>query len=94
MATTSWLGQVIRDLRHERGWTQNDLAGYAGVHPLTILRIEHNHQVGSMRVISLIAPRGVSGTTLPTRLPALTWTLVSRQRPGISCKTIVSSAAC
>lgn len=54
MATTSWLGQVIRDLRHERGWTQNDLAGYAGVHPLTILRIEHNHQVGSMRVISLL----------------------------------------
>ena len=54
MATTSWLGQVIRDLRHERGWTQNDLAGYAGVHPATILRIEHDHTSGSMRVVSLL----------------------------------------
>jgi len=54
MATTSWLGAVIRDLRHERGWTQNDLAGYAGVHPLTILRIEHDQTAGSMRVVSLL----------------------------------------
>ena len=54
MTQKSWIGETIRDLREERGWTQNDLAGVAGVHPLTILRIENLHRPGSVHTVEAL----------------------------------------
>jgi len=49
-----WIGQTIKDLREERKWTQQHLAGLAGVHPLTILRIEQLHRYGSVHTIEAL----------------------------------------
>jgi transcriptional regulator with XRE-family HTH domain len=51
MTTTPWIGNTIRDLREERGWTQQHLAGISGVHPLTILRIENAHRYGGVNTL-------------------------------------------
>jgi len=49
-----WIGTTIKELREERGWTQNHLAGLADVHPLTILRIEQLHRYGSVHTIEAL----------------------------------------
>jgi transcriptional regulator with XRE-family HTH domain len=49
-----WIGQTIKDLREELGWTQNHLGGVSGVHPLTILRIEQAQRYGSVAKIEAL----------------------------------------
>ena len=49
-----WIGEIIKDLREELGWTQQHLAGVSGVHPLTILRIENLHRPGSVHTVEAL----------------------------------------
>jgi transcriptional regulator with XRE-family HTH domain len=49
-----WIGQTIKDLREELGWTQNHLGGVSGVQPLTILCIEQAQRYGSVAKIEAL----------------------------------------
>ena len=49
------LGQKIKKLREEKGWTINQLGLYAGVNPTTIMRIERGESEPSIGNVLRIA---------------------------------------
>lgn len=51
---TKWLGAVVRELREERGWSRNELAAQADVHPLTVLRIELNQRLANVATVQAL----------------------------------------
>lgn len=51
------LGNTIRVLRTERGWTQTDLAEWLGVHRVTVAKLERGGAVDlplAMRAIAIL----------------------------------------
>lgn len=55
------MGDVVRELRHQKGWTQLQLAQYAGVARHTVRDIENT---GLGRITSLERILGVMGYEL------------------------------
>ena len=55
------MGDVVRELRHQKGWTQEQLAQYAGVGRHTVRDIENT---GLGRITSLERILGVMGYEL------------------------------
>ena len=55
------MGDVVRELRHQKGWTQLQLAQYAGVARHTVRDIE---KTGLGRITSLERILGVMGYEL------------------------------
>jgi DNA-binding XRE family transcriptional regulator len=51
------LGQTVRGLRTARGWTQADLAGWLGVHRVTVAKLERGGAVDidvALRAIAML----------------------------------------
>ena len=68
----SGLGRAIRALRRDRGWTQDQLAGWLGVNRQTVISLEQGGPVSlpvAMRAISLlgakvlVVPKGYEGVS-------------------------------
>ncbi len=52
------LGHAVRMLRLGRGWTQTDLAGWLGVHRVTVAKLEHGGAVDLPVALQAIAILG------------------------------------
>lgn len=52
-------GEVIRDARKKRGWSQNELAEHSGVSRPTIARVEANCDVSTGTIGKLAAVLGL-----------------------------------
>ncbi len=48
-------GQRIRDLRRQKGWSQVELGRKAGVHPVTLSKLEIGERVPSMVTLTKLA---------------------------------------
>lgn len=65
MSVSLSLGERVRDLRHERGWTLADLANGAGVSTSFVNDIEHDRTTPSLKTLVRIAQAlGMSVTQL------------------------------
>jgi len=61
----SGLGARVRGLRHERGWSQRELAKQAGVSPRFLVQVEHGEgNLSLSRLADLAGALGVSPVTL------------------------------
>jgi transcriptional regulator with XRE-family HTH domain len=65
-ATTVPVGDKVRDLRKERGWSQQELAGRAGISMQTVSNLETGRHVPGIATLSKIA--GALGVPLPALL--------------------------
>jgi transcriptional regulator with XRE-family HTH domain len=64
-------GEVLRELRRERGVSQEDLAFASGYHPTYIGQLERGKKSPSLRTImSLAAVLGVLGSEILRRIEA------------------------
>jgi transcriptional regulator with XRE-family HTH domain len=55
------LGEKVREARHERGWTQEDLAGKTGLAEVQISRIERGkREIRLSTLIRLVNALGVA----------------------------------
>jgi transcriptional regulator with XRE-family HTH domain len=50
-----WSAERIKDFRHRRGWTQEELAQRVGVAPNTIARIESGNRRPSLGLLERLA---------------------------------------
>jgi len=65
-------GQVLREVRRERGITQEDLAFESGYHPTYIGQLERGRKSPSLRTImSLAAVLGSRGSEMLLRVEAV-----------------------
>jgi transcriptional regulator with XRE-family HTH domain len=65
-ATTAPVGDKVRDLRKERGWSQQELADRAGISMQTVSNLETGRHVPEIATLSKIA--GALGVPLPDLL--------------------------
>lgn len=59
-------GRRIRDLRHQKGWSQVELGRKARVHPVTLSKLEIGERVPSMLTLTKLA--GTFGLPLDVML--------------------------
>ena len=64
------LGRALRDLRQQRGWTQEALAGWLGVDRSTVVRMEAGRQPALARFAEALSLLGADVLVVPrgTRL--------------------------
>ncbi|MEM8923948.1 MAG: helix-turn-helix transcriptional regulator [Actinomycetota bacterium] len=69
LAIAAAFGRRVRELRHERDMTQEELAEAAGLHPTFVSNVERGYRVPTLpTVIRIAAGLGVNPTELVDRL--------------------------
>jgi DNA-binding XRE family transcriptional regulator len=66
------LGRAVRELRHDRRWSQADLAEWLGVSRPTVINLEAGRNVSIGVALRAIALLGGKTTVEPKRRPGTT----------------------